>query len=86
VRIRIRRPPQATRLEDFDLRPYQFEEGKIYDVAQRLGETLVLYEYAEIEMRQRRRSSASACDERRSNHREDVAVAQIDDADDVEPA
>jgi hypothetical protein len=55
-------PPSLT-LEGFDLKPYHFEAGHAYDLPSRLAEVLVLWGYAELEMRQQPR--ADAADKRR---------------------
>jgi hypothetical protein len=51
VRIRIRKVPPSTQLEGFDLRPFAFREGGVYDVGHPLAEVLIVWGYAEPEMR-----------------------------------
>lgn len=59
----MRGVPPTGSLEGFDLAPYHFQAGQVYDVPSRLAEVLVLWGYAELEMR--RRSRAEAPDKKR---------------------
>lgn len=55
-------------LEGFDLRP--FARGHVYDVSTRLGEFLIVSDYAEPEMRQTERAAAADTPRRRrTNHK-----------------
>lgn len=68
VRIRIRELPDEKQIEGFDLRP--FARGHVYDVSTRLGEFLIVSDYAEPEMRQTERAAAADTPRRRrTNHK-----------------
>ena len=59
VRIRIRKVPPTEHLEGIDLRHYQFRQGQVYEVGPRLGELLIVWGYAELEMRGEDRDRAA---------------------------
>jgi hypothetical protein len=59
MRVRIRAVPPSRTLEGFDLSPYHFEAGHIYDLPTRLAEVLVLWGYAEPERRGEPRAEAA---------------------------
>jgi hypothetical protein len=63
TRIKLRGVPPTGSLEGFDLTPYHFQAGQVYDVPSRLAEVLVLWGYAELEIR--RKSSDEAADKKR---------------------
>lgn len=46
-RIRILKVPPTHRLEGFDLRPFDFQAGRLCDVQERLAEVLLRWDYAE---------------------------------------
>jgi hypothetical protein len=49
MKVRIRRVPPSHVLEGVDLRPYNFEEGRAYDVDPEVAKVLILWDYAELE-------------------------------------
>jgi hypothetical protein len=59
VKIRIRKVPPSTFLEGYDLRPYDFRAGYVYELDRRLGEVLIVWGYAEPEMRSKDRDQAA---------------------------
>lgn len=59
MKVRIRWVPPTRTLEGFDLSAYHFEAGHIYDLPSRLAEVLVLWGYAELEMRREPRAEAA---------------------------
>lgn len=59
VKIRIRKVPPSAFLEGFDLRPYQFLVGHVYELDHRLAEVLIMWGYAEPEMRREQRDQAA---------------------------
>jgi hypothetical protein len=63
----MRGVPPTDSLEGFDLTPYQFQAGQVYDVPSRLAEVLVLWGYAELEMRRKSRDQAADKKRRRDD-------------------
>ena len=61
----MRGVPPTGRLEGFDLTPYHFQAGQVYDVPSRLAEVLVLWGYAALEMRRKAPNEAAADKKRR---------------------
>lgn len=59
VTIRIRKVPPSTFLEGYDLRPYQFRAGQVYEVGRRLSELLTVWGYAEPDVHGRDRDQAA---------------------------
>jgi hypothetical protein len=59
MKIRIRKLPPSGNLEGFDLHPHAFHSGEVYDVPSRLAEILILWGYAEPEMRRESRDRAA---------------------------
>ena len=59
-------PPSLT-LEGFDLSLYHFQAGQVYDVPSRLAEVLVLWGYAELELRRKSRDEAADKKRRRDD-------------------
>lgn len=51
--------PPSELLEGFDLRPYQFREGQTYEVTSRVANVLIVWGYAELEMRREERDQAA---------------------------
>ena len=49
MKIRIRKAPDIDSLEGFDLRPFDFRSGQVYDVSRRLAELLILWQHASLE-------------------------------------
>jgi hypothetical protein len=43
MRVRIRKVPPTHQLEAFDLRPFQLQERRVYDLGARLSEVLVVW-------------------------------------------
>jgi hypothetical protein len=63
MKVRIRGVPPTSILEGFDLHPYRFQAGQVYNVPSRLAEVLVLWGYAELETL--RESRGEAADKKR---------------------
>ena len=47
MKVQIVRVPPSRTLEGVDLRPYHFEQGRIYDLDTRVATVLVVWDYAE---------------------------------------
>ncbi len=47
MKVRVLRVPPSRALEGIDLRPYQFQEGNVYELDPRVARVLILWEYAE---------------------------------------
>jgi len=63
----MRGVPPTGSLEGFDLTPYHFQAGQVYDVPSRLAEVLVLWGYAELELRRKSRDEAADKKRRRDD-------------------
>ena len=63
----MRGVPPTGRLEGFDLTPYHFQAGQVYDVPSRLADVLVLWGYAERERRRISRDEAADKKRRRDD-------------------
>ena len=46
MRVRVLRVPPSRELEGIDLRPYQFQEGNVYDLEPRVAKVLIVWKYA----------------------------------------
>ena len=44
----IHKVPPAPFLEAYDLRPYRFQEGNVYEVEQSLASVLIAWDYADL--------------------------------------
>jgi hypothetical protein len=67
TKIKMRGVPPTGSLEGFDLTPYHFQAGEVYDVPSRLAEVLVLWGYAELEIRRKSRDEAADKKRRRGD-------------------
>ena len=61
MKVKMRGVPPTDSLEGFILPPYHLQAGHVYDVPSRLAEVLILWGYAELEMR----SDDEAADKKR---------------------
>jgi hypothetical protein len=50
IRVRIQKVPPSAFLEGFDLRPYSFQAGMVYDLPHYLADVLLAWGYAALEM------------------------------------
>ena len=48
MKVRIRRMPPSRILEGVDLRPYEFQVGRVYECEPRVANVLMLWECAEF--------------------------------------
>jgi hypothetical protein len=47
MKVRVLRVPPSRALEGIDLRPYQLQEGSVYDLEPRVAQVLIMWKYAE---------------------------------------